>query len=73
MVCKLTFFYTIVNGLAPNCYTNYLNINDNRAYKTRASEQNNIKRFETRAEHFKQSIFPFCVNEWYKLDIFLVV
>ena len=35
---KLTFFYKIVNELAPKYLANYLNINDNRVYKTRASE-----------------------------------
>ena len=39
------------------------NINDNQVYKTRASEHNNIKRFRTRTENFKQSVFPFFVNE----------
>ena len=60
-----------MNGLAPKYLANYLNTNDNRVYKTRASEHNNIKRFGTRTENFKQSFFPFCVNEWCKLDISL--
>ena len=44
---KLTFFYKILNGIAPKTtlLINYLNINDNRANKTRASENNKIKRF----------------------------
>ena len=50
---------------------NYLNINDNRIYKTRASEHNNIKIFRTRTENFKQSFFTFCVHEWWKLDVSL--
>ena len=68
---KLTFFYKIANGLAPKYLTNYLNTNNDPVYKTRASGRNNIKRFGTRTEHFKQSFFPFCVNEWYKLNISL--
>ena len=55
----------------PKYRTDYLNINDNRVYKTRASEHNNKKGFGTRTENFKRSFFPFCVNEWYKLDISL--
>ena len=39
------------------------NINDSQVYKTRASEHNNKKRFGTRTENFKQSFFPFFVNE----------
>ena len=68
---KLIFFNKIANGLVPKYLTNYLNLNDNQAYKTRASEYNNIKRFGTRTENVKQLFFPFCVNEWYKLDISL--
>ena len=60
-----------MNGLGPKFLANYLNINDNQVYKTRASEHNNIERFRTRTENFKQSFFPFCVNEWCKLDISL--
>ena len=60
-----------MNGLAPKYLANYLNIDDKQVYKTRASEHNNIKRFRTTTENVKQSFFPFCVNEWYKLDISL--
>ena len=52
-----------MNGIAPKYLANYLNINDKRVYKTRASEHNNIERFGTRTENFKQSFFSFCVNE----------
>ena len=68
---KLTFFYKIVNGLAPKYLANYLNINDNRVYKTRASVHNNINTFGTRTKNFKQSFFPFCVDERCKLYISL--
>ena len=68
---KLTFFYKIVYGLAGKYLANYLNSNDNQVDKTRASEHNNVKRFRTRTENFKQSFFPFCVTEWRKLDISL--
>ena len=60
-----------MNGLATKYLANYLNINDNQVCKTKVSEHNNIKRFGTRTENFKQSFFPFCVNEWFKLDISL--
>ena len=50
-----SFFNKIVNRLVPKYLTNYLNINDDPVYKTRASERNNIKRFEKRTENFKQS------------------
>ena len=42
MVPETYIFYTIVNGIAPKHLANYLNFNDNRVYRTRASEHNNI-------------------------------
>ena len=63
MVPQTYTFYKTVNGLAPKYLANYLNINDNQVYKTTASEHNNIKRFGTRTENFKQPFFPFFVNE----------
>ena len=51
--CKLTFFYKIVNWTAPKYLANYLNINNKRVYKTRASEHSNIKTSGTRTENFK--------------------
>ena len=56
---SLHFFYKIVNGLTPRYFANYRNINNNRVYKARASEHNNIKIFGTRTESFKQSFFSF--------------
>ena len=54
---KLTFFYKIVNGLAPKYLVNYLNINDNQVYKTRASEYNNIKKIWNKNWKFQTIIF----------------
>ena len=51
--------------------TKFLDTNGNSVYKTGASEHNNIKRFGTKIENFKRSLFPSYVNEWYKLDISL--
>ena len=65
---KLIFFHKIENGATPRYLTSYLNTNENPVYNTRASDQNKIRKFRTRTEHFRQSFFPFCVNKWYKLD-----
>ena len=43
--------------------TNYRNTNDNLVFNKNAPDQNNIRSFKTRTEHFKQSLFSFCVNE----------
>ena len=65
---QLIFFHKIVNGATPMYLTGYLNTNENMVYNARASDQNKIRRFRARTEHFKRLFFPFCVNEWYKLD-----
>ena len=65
---KLMSFDKIVNGATPRYLTSYLNTNENPVYNTRVPDQNKIRRFRARTEHFKQLFFPFCVNEWYKLD-----
>ena len=65
---KLIFFHKIVNGATTRYLTSYLNTNENPVYNTRASDQNKIRWFRARIEHFRQSFFPVCVNEWYKLD-----
>ena len=57
-----------MSGATPRYLTNYPSTNGNPVYNTRASDKNNIRRFQPKTEHFKQSLFSFCVNEWYKLD-----
>ena len=64
----MTFFYKIVKGIAPKYLTNYLNINSNPIYDTRASKNNKIRGFKTRTESFKHCFLPFCISEWDKLD-----
>ena len=65
---KLVFFYKIVNGLSPQYLCRYLNLNNSSTYITRSSNLNKIKGIRTRTEQFKYSFFPFCINEWNKLD-----
>ena len=65
---KLIFFHKIVNGATTRYLTSYLNTIEKPVYNTRASDQNKIRGFRARIEHFRQSFFPVCVNEWYKLD-----
>ena len=64
----IIFCHKIVNGDTTRYLTNYLNTNENPVYNTRASDQNKIRSFRVRTEHFKQSFFSYCVNEWYKRD-----
>ena len=65
---KLVLFYKIVNGLSPQYLCRYLNFNNNSTYITRSSNFNKIVGIRTRTEEFKYSFFPFCINEWNKLD-----
>ena len=48
---KLMFFHKIVNRATTRYLTSYLETNDNRVYNTRASDQNNTRRFRARTEH----------------------
>ena len=65
---KLLFFYKIINGLSPDYLQTYLKRPTDRAYCTRATNKNNFDTFNTRTEYFKNSFFPYCVNEWNKLN-----
>ena len=60
-----------MNWIAPKHLINYSNTKNSTVFKTRLSEHNNTKKFGTGTENFKDSVFPFCVNEWYKSDISL--
>ena len=63
----MIFFHKVVNGASSRYFTSYLNTNKNPVYNTRGPDQNKIRRFGAKTEHFKHSFFPFCINEWYKL------
>ena len=67
-ILKLVFLYKIVTGLSPQYLSRYLNLNISSSYITRSSNLNKIKGIRSRTEQFKYSFFPFCINEWNKLD-----
>ena len=57
-----------MNVLSPQYICCYLNLNNSSTYITRSSNLNKIKGIGTKTEQFKYSYFPFCINEWNKLD-----
>ena len=67
-VRKLTFFCKIVKGNSPQYLSSYLKGNNNFVYNTRSASQILLNTFRMRTEKFKNSFFPFCIFEWYKLS-----
>ena len=65
---KLVFFYKIVTDLSRQYFSPYLSLDNSSGYITRSSNLKGIKGICTRTKQFKYSFFPFCINEWNKLD-----
>ena len=65
---KLVSFYKIVTVLSPQYLSRSLDLNISSSYITRSSSLNKIKGICFRTEQFKYSFFPFCIDEWNKLD-----
>ena len=65
---KLVFFNKIVTDLSPQYLSPYLSLDNSSGYITRSSNLKEIKGIRTRTKQFKYSFFPFCINEWNKLD-----
>ena len=65
---KLVLFYKIVIDLSPQYLSRYLSLDNSSGYITRSSNLKEIKGIRSRTKQFKYSFFPFCINEWNKLD-----
>ena len=65
---KLVLFYKIVTDLSPQYLSRYLSLDNSSGYITRSSNLKEIKGIRSRTKQFKYSFFPFCINEWNKLD-----
>ena len=66
---KLIFFYKIVNGLLPEYRYSYLNFPSQDNYSLRSASTSVIKSIPSRIKSFKKTFFPYCINEWNKLNI----
>ena len=65
---KLIFFYKIVNGLLPDYLYSYLDFPSQEIYPLRSATASKIKPFPSRTKSFKNTFFPYCINEWNNLD-----
>ena len=59
---KLIFFHKIVNGLLPN-----LHFSSEEIYPLRSAASSKLRPFSSRTMSFKNTFFPYCVNEWNNL------
>ena len=61
---KLIFFYKIVNGLLPDYLYSNLDFSSEENYPLRSAISYKIRPFSSRAKSFKNTFFPYYVNEW---------
>ena len=66
---KLIFFYKILNGLLPEYLHSYLNFSSEDNYSLRSASASTIKSIPSRTKSFKKIFFPYCINEWHKLNV----
>ena len=64
---KLIFFYKIVNDLLPGYLYSYLDFPSQINYSLRSVSASVIKPFLSRTKSFKNTFFPYCINEWNNL------
>ena len=65
---KLTFFYKIVNKTAPKYLQIYLLPQALDEYSTRSAKKNLQTPLPSRTLSFSNTLFPYCINEWNKLN-----
>ena len=65
---KLVKFYKIVNPLPSDYFYSYLDFFSQESYLLRSSLTSIIRPLPTRTKSFKRAFFPYCVNEWNKLE-----
>ena len=64
---KLVFFYKIVNCLLSDYLYSYLEFSSQENYLPRYHQS--IRPLPTRANAFKGTFFPYCINEWNKVKV----
>ena len=64
---KLIFFYKIVNGLLPHYLYSYLHFSSDKIYPLRSVASSKRRPFSSRTMSFKNTFFPYCINEWNNL------
>ena len=66
---KLIFFYKIANGLLPGYLYSYLDCPSQINYSLRSTSASVIKPSLSRTKSFKNTFFPYCINEWNNLTV----
>ena len=64
---NLIFFYKIVNGLLPGYLYSCLDFPSQKNYSLRSVSVSVIKPSLSRTKSFKNTFFPYCINEWNNL------
>ena len=65
---KLIFFYNIVNGLLPDYLQSFIEVPSQDNYPLRSVSAGKLKPLPSWSKSFKKSFFPYCVDEWNKLN-----
>ena len=66
---KLIFFYKIVNGLLPDYLYSCLDFPSQINYSLRSVSTSVIKPPMSGTKSFKNTFFPYCINEWNNLTV----
>ena len=66
---KLIFFYKIVIGLLPDYLYSYLDFSSQINYPSRSVSASVIKPLLSRTKSFKNTFFPYYINEWNNLTV----
>ena len=66
---KLIFFYKMVNGLLPDYLYSCLDFPSQINYSLRSVSTSVIKPPMSRTKSFKNTFFPYCINEWNNLTV----
>ena len=64
---KLIFFFKIINGMLPDYLYSYLEFPSREKYPLRSASANILRPIPRRTKTFKNTFFPFCINEWNNL------
>ena len=61
--------FKIVNRLLPDYLYSYIDFPSQESYLLRSSSASIIRPLPTRTKSFKETFFPYCINEWNKLKV----
>ena len=64
----MIFFYKILNALTPKYLFDITPVSNDSCYNTRAQLKSELHQFYTKTKSFSNTLFPFYVKEWNKLN-----